>query len=94
MSLDEFDLFSAYSHLFSNKRVKSKLSNFPVLLMNKPGLSAGGSCKGSGRKKKPKTDSDEPVPPLVSRIHTVGSTMKRACGATPSESLEPLYFEC
>ena len=33
MSSDEFDLFSAYSYLFGNKRVKSKLSNFLVFLM-------------------------------------------------------------
>jgi hypothetical protein len=34
MSLDEFDLFSTYLYLFSNKHVKYKLSFFQVFLMH------------------------------------------------------------
>src|SRR6202044_398104 len=35
MSPDEFDLFSTYSYLFGNKRVKSKLSISRVFLMGR-----------------------------------------------------------
>ena len=34
MSSDEFDLFCTYLYLSGNKRVKSKLSIFPVFLMD------------------------------------------------------------
>ena len=37
MSPDEFDLFSTYLYLFSNKRVKYKLSFFRIFLMYQAG---------------------------------------------------------